>query len=288
MKVGFGQYLRAAFNAKPMGMFVPPNWVMLALFGFLGFIEPGLWAIGGGLEMAYLYLLSMNPRFQRTVVGSQMLETRQEQVSKQRGFIAQLNPDDQELYFNLERRCQAILRQQGATSSVTTELQSQGEGLGRLLWIFLRLLLTRQSIQRVLMDAQSNNRISLEKRLAQVQQQLTDKTLADDLRKSLTSQTEILQQRIQSQQEAKQKLQFIDAELTRIQEQAELIREQVALSTDPASISQRIDSIAATLGGTTQWIKEQQQMYGSVEDLLAEPPPVIAPPAHEMAAKENQ
>jgi hypothetical protein len=108
------------------------------------------------------------------------------------------------------------------------------------------------------------------------------------LRKSLSSQLEILQQRLQSQQEARQKLQFIDAELTRIQEQAELIREQVALSTDPASISQRIDSIAATLGGTTQWIKEQQQMYGSVEDLLAEPPPVTAPPAHEMAAKESQ
>src|SRR5438874_3420355 len=113
MKVGFGQYIRAAFNARPAGMFVPPNWVMLGLFGFLGFIEPGLWAIGAGLEMGYLYVMAMNPRFQRTVVGSQLLENRQEQISKQRGLIAQLNPDDQEMYFNLERRCQAILRQQG-------------------------------------------------------------------------------------------------------------------------------------------------------------------------------
>ena len=37
---------------------------------------------------------------------------------------------------------------------------------------------------------------------------------------------------------------------------------------------QRIDQIAATLGGTTQWIKEQQQIYGKVDDLLEEPPPL--------------
>ena len=30
----------------------------------------------------------------------------------------------------------------------------------------------------------------------------------------------------------------------------------------------------ATLGGTAQWIREQQQLHGAMEDLLAEPPPV--------------
>ena len=54
----------------------------------------------------------------------------------------------------------------------------------------------------------------------------------------------------------------------------ELIREQAALSTDPELLSQRIDEIAATLGGTAQWIRDQQQVYGAMEDLLTEPPPV--------------
>ena len=67
---------------------------------------------------------------------------------------------------------------------------------------------------------------------------------------------------------------FLDAELMRIQEQVELIREQAALSTDPELLSQRIDQIAATLGGTAQWIRDQQQVYGAMEDLLAEPPPL--------------
>ncbi len=52
----------------------------------------------------------------------------------------------------------------------------------------------------------------------------------------------------------------------------ELVREQAVLSTDPETVSQRIDQITTTLGGTTQWITEQQKIDGAVEDLMAEPP----------------
>ncbi|MBN1421722.1 MAG: hypothetical protein JXP34_23310, partial [Planctomycetes bacterium] len=76
------------------------------------------------------------------------------------------------------------------------------------------------------------------------------------------------------QQEAAEKLAFLESELARVREQVELIREQAVLATDPEIVSNRIDEIAATLGGTTQWIREQQQIYGQVEDLLAEPLPL--------------
>jgi hypothetical protein len=108
------------------------------------------------------------------------------------------------------------------------------------------------------------------------------------MRKSLTGQLEILQQRMQSQRDARQKLDFLDAELTRIQEQVELIREQAVFNTDPATVSQRIDQIAATLGGTQQWIREQQQLYGRMEDLLTEPPSVLPPVADATPVKQAQ
>ena len=44
------------------------------------------------------------------------------------------------------------------------------------------------------------------------------------------------------------------------------------ISTDPERLSERIDQITATLGGTSQWIRDQQQVYGEMEDLLTEPP----------------
>ena len=99
-------------------------------------------------------------------------------------------------------------------------------------------------------------------------------SLSDELRKSLSGQSEILRQRLERRGEARDKLAFLDAELTRIQEQVELMREQAILSTDPEASLERIDQIATTLGGTTQWISEQQQIYGAMEDLLADPPPI--------------
>jgi hypothetical protein len=56
------------------------------------------------------------------------------------------------------------------------------------------------------------------------------------------------------------------------------------MSTDPELLSRRIDDIAATLGSTGQFIREQQKVYGAMEDLLSEPPP-LAPDAR---ARESQ
>jgi predicted nucleic acid-binding Zn-ribbon protein len=134
----------------------------------------------------------------------------------------------------------------------------------------------RQSVERVVQEAvQGTEDLDrLQERIANLQARLGQETLGDDLRKSLTGQLEILQQRMEKRKEARSKLVFLDAELTRIQEQVELVREQAVLSTDQDTVSQRIDQITATLGGTTQWIGEQQKIYGAVEDLIAEPPPL--------------
>ena len=59
-KPGFMQYLTAAFNARPFGMFVAPNWMGLAAFGLLGIINPGFWVLGAGLEIGYLLALATN------------------------------------------------------------------------------------------------------------------------------------------------------------------------------------------------------------------------------------
>ena len=50
-KPGFFDYITAAFNARPFGMFVAPNWIGLGAFGLLGMVEPGFWVVGAGLEL---------------------------------------------------------------------------------------------------------------------------------------------------------------------------------------------------------------------------------------------
>jgi hypothetical protein len=277
MQTGFKEYIYEAFSARPLGMLIPPNWIGLSVFGLLGLVNPGFWILGVGLEFGYLFTLSTHPRFQNLIKARIQNQTQRQQYVKLTEWLRQLEPEEQKQYRSLEGRCRSILEQVTA-SETPGAVSAQSEGLSRLLWIFLRLLLTRQTIMRALQESQLKGSGSLEERIAQLDEKLKNASLSDDLRKSLTSQMEILRQRQEKHREAKDKLAFLEAELMRIQEQVELLREQAVLSTGPEVVSQRIDQISETLGDTTKWIQEQQRIYGSVEDLLTEPPSLTASP----------
>jgi len=285
MKPTFWDYVRSAFNARPMGMFVPPNWIGLGVFGFLGLLNPGFWIIGLGLELAYLGGLATDSRFQRLVEGERLLGERRRWQERLADLIRELPAEDQQRYRALERRCGNILEQQLRGATLARALEEQGEGLGKLVWIYLRLLLTRESIKKIIQESSGSQEDAarMEERIEKLQLQLKQPAISEDLRKSLTAQCEILQQRVEKKREAVEKLAFLDAELTRIQEQVELLREQAVLSTDPEAVSQRIDQITTTLGGTSQWIRDQQKIYGAMEDLLNEPPPLVV-----SSSKESQ
>jgi hypothetical protein len=278
-KPGFLRFVTAAFNARPFGMIVAPNWVGLAAAALLGFVEPGFWAIGAGLELGYLVLLANNERFQRTVVadalaapGATTTTAADDWTARTGRALLQLGDADRRRYQALAERCRSIIGLQVKNSAGEAYgLEAQHESLARLAWMYLRLLVGHDSIEKVQSEQRSGP--DLTTALATLETRLKSEPLADDLRHSLEGQAEILKQRITHRTEATRQLTFIDSELTRIEQQVELIREQAALSTDPALLSQRIDEITATLGGTSQWIRDQQQIFGAMDDLLTEPAP---------------
>jgi hypothetical protein len=281
-KPGFFDYVAAAFNARPFGMFVAPNWVGLGAFGLLGIMNPGFWVLGAGLELGYLLLLATHPRFQRVVAAKPLAASTAEWNKRIQLLLGRLDAKDRRLHEALAERCRSIIDLQLHSGHETPHgLESQADSLGRLSWMYLRLLVARRTIRQVL---GTNDRSDIERRLAALERQRSDESLSEELRRSLGGQMEILNQRLQQRLDAERKLAFIEAELERIAQQVELIREQAALSTDPELLSQRIDEIAATLGTTGQWIRDQQKIYGAMEDLLTEPPP-LTPDAR---ARESQ
>ena len=284
-KPGFFDYIKAAFNARPLGMFVAPNWIGLGAFGLLGMMEPGFWVLGAGLELGYLLALATNERFQRLVAAVPVVEATADWNKRIQALVGRLDPGDRRIYDLLSQRCRSIIDLQlhGASpATVPGGLESQADGLGRLSWMFLRLLVARRTIQQVI--GESGDGTDLRKRVSALERQQADASLTEELRRSLAGQLDILKQRLLQRTDAERKLTYLDAELERIQQQVELIREQAALSTDPELLSQRIDEITATLGTTGQWIRDQQQVYGAMEDLLTDPPP-LAPDAR---ARESQ
>jgi len=283
-KPGFLSYVTAAFNARPFGMFVAPNWVGLAAFGLLGITNPGFWVLGAGLELGYLLTLATNSRFQRVIASKPLSAARNEWNERINRLTGRLDRADRGRYEALAERTRSIIDIQAhGGADLPHGIEAQADGLGRLLWMFLRLLVARRAILTVLVDSAGDDG-ALERRVKELERQANDESVDADLRRSLAGQVEILGQRIEQRDEAERKLAYTDAELTRIEQQVELIREQAALSTDPEILSRRIDEIAATLGGTGQWIRDQQKVYGAMEDLLSEPPP-LTPDAR---ARESQ
>jgi hypothetical protein len=288
-KPGFFDYIKAAFNARPLGMFVAPNWIGLGAFGLLGAMEPGFWVLGAGLELGYLLALATNERFQRLVAAGPVVEATADWNKRIQALLGRLDAGDRRIYDLLSQRCRSIIDLQVHNASPATVpggLEAQADSLGRLSWMFLRLLVARRTIRQVIGESggESGDAADLRKRVAALERQQADASLTEELRRSLGGQLDILKQRLLQRTDAERKLTYIDAELERIQQQVELIREQAALSTDPELLSQRIDEITATLGTTGQWIRDQQQVYGAMEDLLTDPPP-LAPDAR---ARESQ
>ncbi len=276
MKRSFFGYLRAAFSAKPFGMFVAPNWIGLAAFGVLGLTNPGFWLVGAGLELAYLLGLASNGRFQQVIDRRATDGSEAEWKARMEAMVRRLTDTDQARYVAFVSRCRTILDQFAQQDPSGSAVKVQGENLSKLIWVYLRLLLARRAMSRVLKEPTLGETQEIESRLAEVRARLADPAMGEDLRKSLTSQAEILEQRVAQRREGREKLDFLEAEVLRIQEQVELLREQAALSTDADGLSARLDEITGSLGGASQWISDQQKLYGSLDDLLDEPPPAAA------------
>lgn len=191
-------------------------------------------------------------------------------------MVRRLTDTDQARYVAFVSRCRTILDQFAQQDPTGSTAKVQSENLSKLIWVYLRLLLARRAMSRVLKEPTLGETQEIEHRLAEVRARLADPAMGEDLRKSLSSQAEILEQRVAQRREGREKLDFLEAEILRIQEQVELLREQAALSTDADGLSARLDEITGSLGGASQWISDQQKLYGSLDDLLDEPPPAAA------------
>lgn len=249
----FGTYLRAAFNARPMGMPVPPNWLFLAAAGLLGwFVSPGFVAIGAGCEIGYLMWLSTNQRFRNLVDGEQ---PRAAQPDLRQALLGQLDEESRTEQNTLESRCLKILAIHGSDSSL---IQQQEQQLAQLTWLHLRLLAARTAVRTVVQTGTSD-RTELKKRLADLERRRD--AASDDLAQSIEGQATIVRSRLAQFDEAKTRTDYLDAELDRLRQQAELIHDQSLLAaggTDGAGLSSSIASLGDSLAHTNRWLRDQR------------------------------
>ena len=257
-------YLKAAFRwrARVPGLGrMPVNAMGLAAFAVLGIANPGFWFLGAAAEVAYLLWLSSNERFQKLVDGERLAADKESYISKLDQAVNRLSSSSQKRYHKLLYECRKIV---GISENLDPDAPEsmrglRGSGLNQLLWIFLRLLNSREvlndNLSSVKREAIAAEVGKLEKRLA---------AAGDDaaLQRSLQGTLDIRQKRLENLDAAERSRKVIDAELERIEQQVVLIREEAAVKGKAEILSDRLESVTSALNETNSWMEQNAEIFG--------------------------
>lgn len=257
------KYWWAAFNAKPFGMPIPPNWFGLAAIGLLGaFVNPGFWILGAGLELAYLYTLGNSKRF-RNVVDAGELEVPVDTdpaEQRYRTLFDPLTPPLRQRQQAIESRAREILD----SLARSPLMSSHGDSVEQLVWLNLRLLAAHQAIVRV-QEGAARDAADLAVREAEIETRLAATDLSPELRRSLEQQKAVIDQRQAGHEVAARRAEHIDSELQRIEQQIALIREQVLLAADSEQVGNALDALSASFNEASRWLDSQRDLAGLLD-----------------------
>jgi hypothetical protein len=257
-------YLAAAFNAKPLGMPVPPNWFGLTAFGLLGaLINPGLWLIGAGLEGLYLWWLSKNERFRATVDAAAGFT---DSTSRYEDLLARLDNSAQSSQYEVEREAAEIV-------AMLQRGDAHGSQIGdvrQMAWLHLKLLAARAAFAEVV-EVAGRERKKLDEQEQRCRERLAAQDTDEELRRSLEQQIEVIKSRHAAHADAKRRMELVDAEIGRLRQQVSLVREQALLVTQEGNVAQSLDAVSASLNEANRWLKDQSDLFAGLA--MDEPPP---------------
>jgi hypothetical protein len=261
----FWDYVKAAFTHKhrlPLLGKMPVNQMALFAVGVLGMFNPGFWFLGAAGELGYLAFLSSNASFQKLQQGERLLAKQTGFEGKVQVAIAALSLESRARYGRLLRECGLILGiAPPAGEGLGTLSDMRAGGLNQLLWLFVRLLTSREVISSNLSQV---DRASVEAEVDRVRERLARAEKDSALARSLQATLDIQIKRMENHTKALSSLEVIDAELERIEQQVSLIREESAVSGGPELLSVRLDAVTSTLGETSRWMDQNAEFLGSL------------------------
>lgn len=277
--LGFWDYVKRAFFVRPyiqgLGE-MPVNLLAVGIVGVAGLGFPPLWLFGAAAEVAYLALVSSDPRFQKWVRAMESAARSGDQSARKEAMLSGLADKRQMRYRELESRCGHML---DASQKTGVGLERPlYDSVNRLLWVFLRLLVSSEMLETHL---RQTSREVLQKEIATYERQLAEASAdpsKERIAKSLAGTLEIANKRLENLDKAYEDAQFIQAELLRIEQQVNLMIQEAALSRDPASLTGRVDEVMQSFTQTQDWMKANAEILGSVEDTEVEPPPTFQVP----------
>ena len=151
-------------------------------------------------------------------------------------------------------------------------------GLDRLLWLFLRLLLSKAALDRFL---QTMNEQEISARLAELRKSVAAQAPQpgqsggdDRILRSLQDSIAMGELRLDNYARAKKNADFVSVELDRIEGKIQALAEMAVNRQDPDFLSSQVDSAAESMRQTEKAVSELQHLTG-LADQLEEPPAIL-------------
>jgi hypothetical protein len=232
-------------------------------------------------EVAYLGGLVSRPRF-RAAIDAQVYKeqqsvTRQGSTAGSESLIEIVNslaPPSRQRFDELRARClemKLIARGVGSQSASSSEDLST-PALDRLLWIFLRLLVSQQALDRFL---RSTNDAEIRARMEEVRTKLNSAAAQEErIKHSLEDSVAAQELRLQNYKKAGENAEFVRLELDRIEAKIQALVESSVNRQDPNVLSSQIEGVTASVQSTEAAIRELQQITGVV-DQMQDPPAIL-------------
>jgi hypothetical protein len=276
---GLKDYLREAFFFRWNLLFFMGGVAGAALAPMSAVLLPLVVAA----ELTYLAGLVTIPRF-RAAIDAKVHSARGRRAAAPQtapsfvAMLAGLPAEARGRFERLHRRCVemrsiAVGVRGAAGDHGGTAEEIRTPGLDRLLWLFLRLLLSKTALDRFL-DTMSREDIST--RLEQLRKDLAaSKGSADDrIARSLQDSLAMAELRLDNYERAKKNAQFVSIELDRIEGKIQALAEMAVNRQDPDFLSSQVDSAAESMRQTEKAVSELQHLTGLAEE-LNEPPPIL-------------
>jgi hypothetical protein len=160
-------------------------------------------------------------------------------------------------------------------------------GLDRMLWLFLRLLVSKAALDRFL---QTTNEQEMSARLAELRKSYStaqEKADRDErIVRSLQDSIAGGELRLDNYGRAKKNAEFVSIELDRIEGKIQTLAEMVVNRQDPDFLSSQVDSAADSMRQTEQAVSELQHLTG-LADQLEEPPAILAADLRQVLRSEG-
>lgn len=258
-KYSYIDFAKAAFRWRfklPLLGCFPINPMLLAGFSILGFGHPAFWLLGLAFEAAYMIFLPGSDRFQKIVMGQDLLKEKLLSDKKKNTMLSLLDSKSVARYEVLASQCSML---QKNSSAMLTGSDIRFWEFEQLLATFLQLLTSRARIISTLSGLSEDK---LQKELSELSTRLEAQQKDSPLHSSISGTIAITQKRLENCKKARENLAIIDAELDRIEKQFTLLKEETALITDPSVLTSRLDGIMQSMQQTVRWLNDSNEIAG--------------------------